>query len=297
MTFLPAPVLTCCSPVSCSRGGRRAAARQLLAAAGAACLLAGGARAGETPASRNAASAVAPALPPADIPGTPVAPPAGETPPAPAGETPAPPPGSNPWRYIVIHHSASPGGNAAAFGRLHRRKGWDGLAYHFVIDNGKGGPDGRLEVGSRWWQQKHGAHAGHLPHAPGPDERNDYNEFGIGICLVGNLEQRLPTEAQLLTLARLIARLRAQFSIPEENIVGHGNVRSTACPGRLFPWERLFAMMDLTPQQPVSRLATGTVERCPWCARQPDPGYGGTRTAASRMPAPGLPPPIMLRSQ
>ncbi len=56
-----------------------------------------------------------------------------------------------PWRYIVIHHSATPSGNARSFDRMHRGKGWDGVAYHFVIDNGKGGPDGRLEVTHRWW--------------------------------------------------------------------------------------------------------------------------------------------------
>jgi len=42
---------------------------------------------------------------------------------------------------------------------MHRAKGWDGLAYHFVITNGHGGPDGALQIIPRWWAQKHGAHA------------------------------------------------------------------------------------------------------------------------------------------
>ena len=52
--------------------------------------------------------------------------------------------GYRPWRYIVIHHSATASGNAAEFDREHRARGWDGLGYHFVIDNGVGGPDGRV---------------------------------------------------------------------------------------------------------------------------------------------------------
>ena len=71
------------------------------------------------------------------------------------------------WRYIVIHHSATAGGNAQQFDVAHRQvRGFDELGYHFVIDNGNGGPDGRVEVGSRWGKQKHGAHTGGTPDKP-----------------------------------------------------------------------------------------------------------------------------------
>ena len=43
-----------------------------------------------------------------------------------------------PWRYIVIHHSATDAGNAGTFDLQHRRRGWDELGYHFGIDNGQG---------------------------------------------------------------------------------------------------------------------------------------------------------------
>lgn len=175
----------------------------------------------------------------------------------------------NYWQYIVIHHSASPSGNAAAFDRMHRGKGWDGLAYHFVIDNGRGGPDGHLEIGARWWKQKHGAHAGGLRYAPAV-ERNCYNEFGIGICLVGNLEQRPPTPAQMDTLVRLVGQLQNEFGIEEEAILGHRHVRQTACPGRYFPWKALFARLGLPePTHLFQHSASGTTDRCPWCLRLP----------------------------
>ena len=52
------------------------------------------------------------------------------------------------WRGITIHHSATHSGNAAQFDRIHKNSnGWDGLGYHFVIDNGRGGRDGA--AGSR----------------------------------------------------------------------------------------------------------------------------------------------------
>src|SRR5439155_15411047 len=57
---------------------------------------------------------------------------------------------SRPWRWIVIHHSATPTGSAAKFDRDHRAKGWDELGYHFVIGNGTETRNGQIEVGPRW---------------------------------------------------------------------------------------------------------------------------------------------------
>ena len=137
---------------------------------------------------------------------------------------------SRPWRYIVIHHSATAGGSAKLFDASHRRdRGWDELGYHFVIDNGNGGPNGRVEVGSRWPKQKHGAHTGGTPN-------NEYNELGIGICLVGDFERRLPSSAQLASLDRLVAYLAETYDIPPENVITHRDApgADTECPGRLF---------------------------------------------------------------
>ena len=183
----------------------------------------------------------------------------------PTAPPPAPIPGANAWRYIIIHHSASNAGNAAVFDHMHRAKGWDGVAYHFVITNGHGGPDGALEVSPRWWKQKHGAHAGALPAGQDPEERNIYNEFGIGICLVGNFEHHAPTAHQLSTLTKLVIRLRQKFNIPAENIMGHRHVKSTECPGTCFPWEKVFAMAGMTEPHLYRHALTSTFERCPWC--------------------------------
>ncbi len=138
------------------------------------------------------------------------------------------------WEGIVIHHSGSYSGNAREFDRWHRQLDWDGLGYHFVVNNGHGGPDGRVEVGYRWRQQLTGAHC---REARGDD--NYWNEHTIGICLVGNFEQHPPTATQYESLVELIQFLQVRYGIPSNKIIGHNDVKPTACPGRLFSWGEL----------------------------------------------------------
>ena len=133
------------------------------------------------------------------------------------------------WRYIVIHHSATNGGSAAAFDKAHRKRGWDELGYHFVVDNGNGGTDGKVEIGSRWNKQKHGAHTGGTPD-------NLYNEAGIGICVVGDFTTHLPTSQLRKTLESLVTYLAWEYDIPPENVITHRDAPNakTECPGGVF---------------------------------------------------------------
>jgi len=138
------------------------------------------------------------------------------------------------WQVIVVHHSASDNDSPASIDRWHRQRGWDGLGYHFVIGNGVHYPDGQLYVGDRWRSQTHGAHCKtgpgvYLNHKC-PD--NFFNDHGIGICLIGNLENHAPTPAQLDTLTRLIAALVRATTISPDAVYGHGEItHRTACPG------------------------------------------------------------------
>ena len=138
------------------------------------------------------------------------------------------PPGrEQPWRHIVIHHSATDEGSAACFDRNHREvRGFEELGYHFVITNGRGGPDGAVEVGSRWKKQKWGAHCGGTPD-------NEYNDYGIGICLVGNFEHKLPSPRQRAALVRLIRFLMGRYPISAARVIGHQQApnANTKCPG------------------------------------------------------------------
>jgi len=136
------------------------------------------------------------------------------------------------WRYIVIHHSGTAGGSAQSFDQNHRERGWRCLGYHFVVGNGNGQGDGVIVAGPRWYSQEAGAHA----------NSNEYNVHGIGICLVGNMDEEPPTPAQWAATRALVAQLRCLYSISPENIVGHNQIRgggSTACPGKLTPLAEL----------------------------------------------------------
>jgi N-acetylmuramoyl-L-alanine amidase len=131
---------------------------------------------------------------------------------------------ANDWRWIVIHHSATPAGGAKAFDKMHKQKGWDELGYHFVVGNGTDTGDGQVEVGPRWPKQKWGAHA--------KTSDNRFNNYGIGICLVGNFDNERPTRAQMQSLSRLVAFLMKTYHVPADRVIGHGDTKATDCPGR-----------------------------------------------------------------
>lgn len=137
------------------------------------------------------------------------------------------------WRYIVIHHTATDIGKATLIHYNHQDRGfWNGLGYHFLIDNGTlGKGDGQIEVSPRWIKQQKGAHC----------KAGGMNDTGIGVALVGNFDEGLPTAKQMQSLARLIRELTHYYRIPAKNIVGHGDVpgAKTDCPGKRFPWAEL----------------------------------------------------------
>ncbi len=137
------------------------------------------------------------------------------------------------WKYIVIHHSATSAGSVKAFHRFHTKQGYGGIAYHFVIGNGNGMKDGEVQETFRWKQQIAGTHV--------TVNSWEHNIFGIGICLVGNLEKSTATIAQIKSLNKLIVQLKKENHIKNKNIFGHnhvpyddasGKTEQTVCPGR-----------------------------------------------------------------
>lgn len=131
------------------------------------------------------------------------------------------------WKMIVIHSSATSSGSAQAFDYYHRniKHMEHGLAYHFVIGNGQGSGNGRVEIGPRWTAQQAGGHLHSVAQ----------NETAIGICLVGNFEKTAPTKAQLEALDELIDYLQAK--VGKVRVTTHRliNTLPTLCPGRKFP--------------------------------------------------------------
>lgn len=129
------------------------------------------------------------------------------------------------WKYIVMHHTAASRGNVESIDRAHRERGWQGIGYHFLIGNGDGMGDGAVEPTFRWRTQIHGAHAG----------KAEFNERGIGICLVGNFEETKPTDAQRDSLIQLVQSLAREYGITEDRVIVHSDVKATKCPGKFFP--------------------------------------------------------------
>ncbi|MCB9949690.1 MAG: N-acetylmuramoyl-L-alanine amidase [Planctomycetaceae bacterium] len=140
-----------------------------------------------------------------------------------------------PWKFVVLHHTATESGSVESIDAAHKQRldvsgrPWKGIGYHFLIGNGNGMPDGSVASTFRWNEQIAGAHAGAA----------DYNQWGVGICLVGNFEEHRPTPKQIAALERLLTELRDEFGLGKDQILRHGDLKATACPGRLFEVERV----------------------------------------------------------
>ena len=133
------------------------------------------------------------------------------------------------WKTITVHHSATAGGSAALFDRDHRRRKMGGLFYHFVIGNGRGTPDGAVEVGWRWREQV-----------------KANRPYDIQICLVGNFDKTDVSKKQMDALVGLIQILRQQYGIPTQNIRRHNDIpgKHTDCPGSRFPFHALINRLN-----------------------------------------------------
>lgn len=135
---------------------------------------------------------------------------------------------------IILHCSDSSWGNASVITKWHtlpvpQGRGWDNIAYHYVILNGLLSPfkrhsyfDGHIETGRPLDDDKDmeldekGAHA------------FGYNN-SVGICLIG-LSGTF-SEAQLRSLTHLVNLLRMQFG--EVKIKQHSDVdkKKPQCAG------------------------------------------------------------------
>ncbi len=139
---------------------------------------------------------------------------------------PSPPEWPSAFRSIILHHGV-PHEDADAPGRRSGK-----LAYHFIIDNGRGTDDGKIETSYRWRDR-----------IPGPHTRNvALNRESVAVCLVGNLDVRPPTKKQVRSLLDLLAKLCRDGKIPPERIYAHREVNpETTCPGKGLPMDAIRA--------------------------------------------------------
>lgn len=130
-----------------------------------------------------------------------------------------------PWSRIILHHSAghdSPGLDMDAIERWHvEGRGWDDIGYHRLIE----------QVGPRFVALEGRPLTMQGAHTLG------MNDVAIGVCLLGNLEERHPPQEQIACAADHVASLCLLGGIPVERIDRHDDHDATDCPGRHFDLE------------------------------------------------------------
>ena len=145
------------------------------------------------------------------------------------------------WHYIVIHHSGVDTGTVKAMDQYHRevRHMENGLAYDFVIGNGSGMGDGEIAVGPRWTKQLDG---GHLA-------SESQNKIALGICLVGNFDDHVPSSRQVQSLRSLIEALMLRCRLSPGAVKTHQqiNIVHTRCPGARFPTASFLGSLKACP--------------------------------------------------
>ena len=123
---------------------------------------------------------------------------------------------------VVIHHvgNTDKNINAAAIHRWHRKNGWAGIGYHYVIRK-----DGSIERGRPL--DTVGAHT------------YDHNDNTVGICVVGNFELSRPTSEQFRATEKLVGAICRNYDITpnDKTVFGHKDFCKTTCPGiYLYKW-------------------------------------------------------------
>jgi len=132
-------------------------------------------------------------------------------------------------KYLIAHHSAEStdkwGDQFALIDGWHKAKGFPisslGLyvGYMYVIEKLGEVKRGREET-------EMGAHTVAVGH--------NYNRDGIGVCFAGNFTVEIPSPEQLRAWELLGSAIIERHGIPLENILNHGDVKNTACPGYDF---------------------------------------------------------------
>ena len=126
-------------------------------------------------------------------------------------------------KHIVIHHSVTTPTNDAKsdvdyIAELHRRRGWDGVGYHFIIT-----ADGMV-----WYVGDIGMGRANVANK---------NHLVIGVCLVGDFTKGNPTDEQILSahdLTKFFIEEMPQLvnvSDWESGLKGHKELQATQCPG------------------------------------------------------------------
>ena len=123
---------------------------------------------------------------------------------------------------IIVHHSGGTDKNPLAdtsnqtaeiIRQYHKSLGWVDVGYHWLIEKSGKVCKGRDEKST-------GAHC------------LGQNEQSIGICVIGNFDLTIPTEAQIVSLKTLLGDILSRYpSITKDEIYPHRKFANKTCYG------------------------------------------------------------------
>ena len=122
--------------------------------------------------------------------------------------------------YIALHHAEAVECTAKQVDEWHKSNGWAGIGYHFFVRK-----DGSIYEGRPLWAL--GAHV------------QGKNNVSVGICAEGDYhnKDKVMPDAQKKSIKELIAYLKTLY--PDAEIVGHGEIGASSCPGQYYPLEEM----------------------------------------------------------
>ena len=117
---------------------------------------------------------------------------------------------------IICHHPAHQSWDINDIHKYHRdSKGWSGIGYNYFVTL-----DGRIQEARGRYQ---GAHT-----------LGGWNTKSLGVSFQGNFEIQEMTDEQVAAGGQLIASLIKNEGLGINDVVGHGDLWATACPGKNF---------------------------------------------------------------
>lgn len=132
---------------------------------------------------------------------------------------------------ITVHHTGEHGNWAELpdieivqrIEKYHRNeKEWAAIGYHFLV-----GKDGRIYEGRPAKYQ--GAHV------------STQNENNLGISVIGDFMDNLPSDRQLKALKNFLDDKRREYGVGKGRIYGHRDLHASLCPGNaLYAWVKRY---------------------------------------------------------
>lgn len=151
--------------------------------------------------------------------------------------------------FIVVHCNGYPERTAKDIDRVHKARGWDGIGYHWV-----------LEESGLW-------HRGRPESVAGAGVRG-LNKRAIHVCVIGDFNDQHLSHLMRFQLLSKLAELQSSYQ--KARVIGHREVNShlaprfhtrKSCPGRNIDLDELREQLREVRRDGIG-FATGTDVRC-----------------------------------